>query len=155
MNFVFLFINVIIDNAGLTWSSVWIRQTVSRSEILKVRYIGIFELYISPIPVSEHIPDISGISILSKTDHFVSREMCLICFWITQPFNVLAINTKILEGTLNWETEWQSYPPIASRRLVLIKTLVHSFQQITSRAKTIAGWRWSHVKIRGKFVKKS
>ena len=42
MNFVFLFINVIIDNAGLTWSSVLIRQTVSRSEIPKVRYIGIF-----------------------------------------------------------------------------------------------------------------
>ena len=56
MNFVFLFINVIIDNAGLTWSSVLIRQTVSRSETPKVRYIGIFELYISPIPVSEHIP---------------------------------------------------------------------------------------------------
>ena len=56
LNFVFLFINVIIDNAGLTWSSVLIRQTVSRSEIPKVRFIGIFELYISPIPVSEHIP---------------------------------------------------------------------------------------------------
>ena len=56
MNFVFLFINVIIDNAGLTWSGVLIRQTVSRSEIPKVRYIVIFELYISPIPVSEHIP---------------------------------------------------------------------------------------------------
>ena len=56
MNFVFLFINVIIDNAALTWNSVLIRQTVSRSEIPKVRYIGIFELYISPIPVSEHIP---------------------------------------------------------------------------------------------------
>ena len=56
VNFVFLFINVIIDNAALTWSSVLIRQTVSRSEIPKVRYIGIFELYISPIPVSEHIP---------------------------------------------------------------------------------------------------